>query len=216
MNNSPQNLFSTLRKKELDVLFRDGKQEFYKKNTTIISEGDLSDCAYIIHSGKVKIFLSDKQGKEIVLTELTTGDYFGEMALIDRNKRSATVTAMEDTQLTVISRQSFRECLQANPDISERIMLGLVTTLRAANKKISGLVFMDTQERVANMLIDLAYAQDGKLVVDKTPSQQHIANTVGASREMISRIFRNLAADGHISILGKRIVINRTDLFSQS
>jgi CRP/FNR family cyclic AMP-dependent transcriptional regulator len=210
MINSPQNIFSNLRKKELDILFRHGKQEFHKKNTTIISEDGLSNCAYIIHSGKVKVFLSDKDGKEFVLAELGSGDYFGEMALIDRSQRSATVRSMEDTKLTVISRQSFRECLRANPDISEQIMLGLVTTLRAANKKISGLVFLDAQERVMNMLLALARDHDGRLVIDKPPSQQHIGNTVGASREMISRILKNMVAEGHISILGKRIILNRT------
>jgi CRP/FNR family cyclic AMP-dependent transcriptional regulator len=215
MINSPQNLLSTLRKNDLDILFCNGKREFHGKNAVIINEDDLSDSAYIIHSGKVKIFLSDKQGKEIVLSELSAGEYFGEMALIDQNKRSATVMAMEDTELTVISRQSFKECLHANPDISERIMLGLVTNLREANKKISGLVFMDTHGRVANMLLALAKDQEGLLVIDERPPQQHIANTVGASREMISRILRHMAADGHISIAGKRIVINRTALFSQ-
>jgi CRP/FNR family cyclic AMP-dependent transcriptional regulator len=215
MNNSPQNILSSLRQNELDILFRYGKQEIHRKNSTIINEGDLSNSAYFIHSGKVKIFLSDKQGKELVLSELIAGDYFGEMALIDQNKRSATVNAMEDTKLTVISRQTFKESLHSNPEICARIMLGLVNNLRAANKKISGLVFLDTQERVASMLLALAADQSGMLVIEKSPSQQHIANTIGASREMVSRILRNMVADKHISIQGKRIVLNHTDLFKQ-
>ena len=210
MINSSQNLLSTLRKNELDILFRNGKREAYGKNAVIINEGDLSNCAYIIHSGKVKIFLCDEQGKEIVLAELVAGDYFGEMALIDQNKRSATVKATEDTVLTVISRQSFRECLQLNPDISERIMLGLVASLRGANKKISSLVFLDAHERVAKMLLELAEDQNGLLVVHKKPTQQHIANVVGTSREMISRILKHMTDDGCISISGKRILINQT------
>jgi len=210
MHNSSQNLLSALRKNELDILFRDGKHEVYRKNAIIINEGDLSDCAYLIHSGKVKIFLGDEDGKEIVLTELTTGGYFGEMALIDQHKRSATVMATEDTELTVISRQSFKECLHSNPDISERIMLGLVTNLREANNKISSLVFLDAHERVAKMLLTLAEVQDGRLVIDIKPTQQHIANVVGTSREMISRILRQMTEDGQISITGKTIVINRT------
>jgi CRP/FNR family cyclic AMP-dependent transcriptional regulator len=215
MINSPQNLLGTLRKNELDILFRKGKLEFHKKNATIISEGDLCDCAYLIHSGKVKIILGDRQGREVVLSELTTGEYFGEMALIDRNKRSATVIAKEDTELTVISRQSFRECLRSNPDISEQIMLGLVINLRGANKKIASFVFASAYERVVSMLLALAKYKDGLLVIDEKLTQQHMANVVGVSREMVSRILKNLADDGHIKITGKRIAINPSGPFSQ-
>jgi CRP/FNR family cyclic AMP-dependent transcriptional regulator len=213
MNNSPQNLLSSLRKNELDILFRNGKRESFAKNAIIINEGDLSDSAYIIHSGKVKIILSDSHGKELVLSELTAGDYFGEMALIDQSKRSASVMAMVDTELTVISRQSFRECLRTNPGIVDQIMFGLVTNLRKSNQKISSLVFMSAYDRLANMLLALAKDKDGSLVIDKHPTQQHIAGVVGVSREMISRIFKSLVDDGHIKVMGKRIMINRTGPF---
>ena len=213
MNNSPQNLLSSLRKNELDILFRNGKIESFAKNAIIINEGDLSDSAYIIHSGKVKIILSDSHGKELVLSELTAGDYFGEMALIDQSKRSASVMAMVDTELTVISRQSFRECLRTNPGIVDQIMFGLVTNLRKSNQKISSLVFMSAYDRLANMLLALAKDKDGSLVIDKHPTQQHIAGVVGVSREMISRIFKSLVDDGHIKVMGKRIMINRTGPF---
>lgn len=209
MINFPQSILSSLRKNELDLLFRNGRQEFYEKGVTIINEGDHSSNAYLINSGKVKVFLSDEQGKEIVLSELKAGEYFGEMALIDKDERSAGVMTMECTELTVISQKSFRECLQSNPDISERIMLGLVTNLREANKKIASLVFMDAYGRVANMLLELAKDKNGSLVIDEKPTHQHIANVVGTSREMITRILKNMVADGHISIEGKRILIKR-------
>lgn len=209
MINSMQSILSSLREIELDTLFCNGQQESYEKNTIIIDEGDHSNSAYIINSGRVKVFLSDEQGKEIVLSELKAGEYFGEMALIDKNERSAGVMAMEYTKLTVISQKNFRECLQSNPDISERIMLGLVANLREANKKISSLVFMDAYGRVRNMLLELAEDQDGLLVVDEKPTHQHMANVVGASREMITRILKNMVAEGHISIEGKRILIKQ-------
>ena len=208
----PHYLLSTLKKKELEILILSGNKASYRKNAIIINEGDYSDSAYIIHSGKVKIFLGDEQGREIVLSELTAGEYFGEMALIDKKERSATVTAMEDTELTVISQKNFRKCMRSNPDISERIMLGLVTNLREANKKISGLVFMSSYARVVNMLLALAKDKNGLLVIDDKPTQQHMANVVGVSREMISRIFKSLVDDGHIEISGKRMVINRSGL----
>lgn len=215
MINSSQYLLSTLRKKELEILILNGSREFYRKNAVIINEGDYSDSAYIIHSGKVRIFLSDDQGREIVLSELTAGEHFGEMALIDKKARSATVQAVADTELTVLSQKSFRKCMLSNPEITERIMFGLITNLREANKKISSLVFMDAYGRVADMLLALASDQDGLLVIDKKPTQQYIADVVGVSREMISRILRDMADDGYVSISGKRMVINRSGPFAR-
>jgi CRP/FNR family cyclic AMP-dependent transcriptional regulator len=214
MNNSPQSFLRTLENKELNILLRNGQKECHVKNTLIMGEGDLSSCAYIINSGRVKIFLSDEHGKEIILSELKAGEYFGEMALIDKVERSAAVMTMEDTELTVISQKNFRECLQSYPEIAERIMLGLVTNLREANKKISSLVFTDAYERVANMLFVLAKTQNGMLVIDEKPTHQHIANVVGASREMITRILKNMTADGCIKIDGKKIVLLKQPLTS--
>ncbi len=207
MSDSTTALLHILRKSDLNVLMHNGQKKLYPKNTLIIDEGDRPDCAYIINSGKVKIFLRGEQGKEIVLSILSEGGYFGEMSLIDKEACSAAVLTMEDTELTVISRKNFWNCLHAHPDIAERIMLGLVTRLREANKKISSLALMDAHERVANMLLGLARKQDGQLVIEDRPTHQHIANIVGTSREMITRILKDMTAAGHISIDGKQIVI---------
>lgn len=207
MSDSTTSLLHILRKSDLNVLMHNGQKKLYPKNTLIIDEGDRPDCAYIINSGKVKIFLRGEQGKEIVLSILTEGGYFGEMSLIDKEACSAAVLTMEDTELTVISRKNFWNCLHAHPGIAERIMLGLVTRLREANKKISSLALMDAHERVADMLLGLARKQDGQLVIEDRPTHQHIANIVGTSREMITRILKDMTAAGHISIDGKKIVI---------
>jgi len=213
MNNSTQYLISNLGQDELDTLILNGKKVFYKKDMIIINEGEFSDSAYIINSGMVKIFLSDEQGKEIVLSELKEGECFGEMALIDKNECSATAMAMQNTELTVISQKSFNKCLLSNPEISARIMLGLVTKLREANKKISGLVFLDAHERVARMLLALAKEKGEQHIIYEKPTQQHMANVVGVSREMISRIIKNMIDNGHIKINKKQIVLNRSGPF---
>lgn len=207
MSDSTTSLLHILRKSDLNVLMHNGQKKRYPKNTLIIDEGDRPDCAYIINSGKVKIFLRGEQGKEIVLSILSEGGYFGEMSLIDKEACSAAVLTMEDTELTAISRKNFWNCLHAHPEIAERIMLGLVTRLREANKKISSLALMDAHERVANMLLGLARKQDGQLVIEDRPTHQHIANIVGTSREMITRILKDMTAAGHISIDGKKLVI---------
>lgn len=206
-NESAHSFFNTLNETELDVLLRNGQKKFYAKNKLIIDDGDHSCSAYIINSGKVKVFLSDAQGKEIVLSYLDAGGYFGEMALIDQDERSAAVMTVEDTELTEISQKNFRECLNAHPELAERMMLGLVTRLREANKMISSLALQDVHQRVANMLAKLAVKRDGQLVIDDKPTHQHIANNVGASREMITRILKNMSSGGHIEIIGKQIII---------
>lgn len=211
MNDLTAHLLSTLKKSELGILSRNGQKRLYAKNTLIIDEGDRTNCAYIINSGKVKISLSDKQGREIVLNVLEAGEYFGEMALIDNKNRSAAAMALEDTELTAVSQNNFRECLQSHPEIADRIMLGLVTRLREADKKISSLALMGVHERVANMLLGLAKDQNGVLAIEEKPTHRHIANVVGASREMVTRILKKMVADGRIRIEGKRIIVlNRT------
>lgn len=215
MPNPKQYILGELRKNEFDKLLFNGKKEFYEKNAIIINEGEHTDCAYFINSGKVKIFLSDDQGKSVVLSTLTAGEFFGEMALIDKNERSATVMAIDDTELTVISQKRFRDLLLTNHDIFERILLCLVSSLRESNKKISSFVFKDAYERVANMLLSLAEDCDGLHIINEKPTQQHIANVVGVSREMVSRILKNMVSAGHISIAGKRIVIKQADLLGK-
>lgn len=207
MNDTSQSFLNTLNESELEILLEKGQKKSYPKNKLIIDDGDRSSSAYIINSGKVKVFLSDDQGKEIVLSYLEAGEYFGEMALIDQEERSAAVMTVEDSELTEISQKSFRECLRAHPELAERMMLGLVSRLRDADKMISSLALQDVHERVANMLAKLAVKKDGKLVIDDKPTHQHIANIVGASREMITRILKNMSTDGHIEINGKQILI---------
>lgn len=196
-------------KNEFDLLFKGGQKKNYKKNVVVISEGESSSSFYLVKSGRVKVFLDDEQGKEIVLSVLGPGEYFGEMSLIDDEARSAGVTTLEDCALVVISRENFRKALLDNPDLSFQIMLGLSKKLRAATKKIGSLALMDVYGRVANTLLGLASEQDGTLVVEQRLTHQEIANMVGASREMVTRIFGDLLADGYISYdHKKRIVLN--------
>jgi CRP/FNR family cyclic AMP-dependent transcriptional regulator len=207
MSNSHPSLFDSLGEKQLEILLRSGQRKVYEKNTLIIEEGEKSNCAYIINSGKVKIFLSDENGKRIVLNVLHEKGFFGEMSLIDQEERSAAAMAMEETELTVISQKSFRESIQAHPEIAEWIMRGLVARLRDADKKISSLALQDVQERVASMLYEMARNINGQLVIEEKPTHQHIANTVGSSREMITRILKHMGADGRIRIDGNKIYI---------
>lgn len=207
MNIHSTQILGALSKDNMNILLRNGQKKHYPRNVLIINEGEISPYAYVINSGRVEILLCDEQGREIVLSILKQGEYFGEMALIDNDVRSAAVRAMEDTELTIISKGNFRECLRTYPEIAEQIMLGLVARLREANKKISSLALMDVHARVASMLNDFAKEKDGQLVIEEKLTHQHIANIVGASREMISRILREMVAAGQIKVDKKRIII---------
>ena len=190
-----------------EILGKAGKKRLYPKNTIILSEGDPSNCLYVIHSGKLKAFLADEQGREIVLNIMEPGEYFGEIALIDNEARSASVMTMEDSQLTLVTKEEFNDCLLRNPKLATPLMLGLIKRLRISTRKVGSLALLDVYGRVASTLLQLAKELDGKLVIREKLTHQEIANIVGASREMVSRIMHDLTQGGYISVDSKRQII---------
>jgi CRP/FNR family cyclic AMP-dependent transcriptional regulator len=178
----------------------------FPKNTIVVTEGDKTDSLYIVVSGKVKIYVSDDKGKEIVLSESGPGEYFGEMVL-DEGPRSATVMTMEPTQFLVVPKEDFRDFVTRSPDFALNLILKLIKRVRALTNDVKSLALMDVYGRVARMLLDLAVERDGVLVIDNKPTQQEMASRVAASREMISRIFTDLTAGGYIKIDKDRIII---------
>lgn len=180
----------------------------YHKNTMVICEGDQSDSLYVVLSGKVKVFLSDEEGKEVTLNLQGEGEYFGELALLDDAPRSASVVTLENTRLAAISKTAFDECMEKNPAIALKIIHGLARRLRDLTENVRSLALMDVYGRVAHLLLELAEEQDGKKIISQRLTQRDIASMVGASREMVSRILRDLSMGGYISIHSKIITIN--------
>ena len=201
-------LFNSLQGGELDDLYRNSTQKKYRKNTIILNEGDVSNSFYVIDSGRVKVYLCDGQGKEIVLNILEQGEYFGEVSLLDGEVRSASVITLEPSQFTIIPKQDFNNFLLKHPELFMQLMQGLSKKLRKSTLQIGSLALLDVYGRVANALIQLATKQeDGRYVVDQKMTHQNIANLVGSSREMVSRILRDLVADGQIKIDSKKRII---------
>jgi len=200
-------LFSDLDETQLQALSRRAVIRHYPRNTIILSEGDSSDSLYCIISGRVKVFLNDEEGKEVILNNQQSGDYFGELALLDSGPRSASVMTLEDCRLYVISKADFDEFLDQHQEASRRIMAGLVSRLRALTENVRSLALMDVYGRVARVLLELAIEEDGVLIIKDTLTQQDIASRVGASREMVSRILKELKTGGYIEINKKHIVI---------
>ena len=180
----------------------------FPKNTLVICEGDTSDSLYVVLSGKVKVYLSDEEGKEVTLNMQGAGEYFGELAILDEAPRSASVMTVEDTKLAVLSKAAFEKCMEQHATIALVVMRGLACRLRELTENVRSLALMDVYGRVARLLLEMSEEVNGKNVIRQRLTQRDIASMVGASREMVSRILRDLSIGGYITIENKIITLN--------
>jgi len=180
----------------------------FPKNTIILNEGDQTDSLYIILSGRVKVFLANEEGKEIVLDTQGPGEYFGEMVL-DEGPRSASVMTLEPCRFQLIPKEDVKALLQSHPDFAMHLVRKLIYRGRVLTEHVKSLALQNVYGRFAKLLNEMAVPQDGKRVLQEKLSQQELANRVGASREMINRIVKDLTTGGYISVDGQRIVIHK-------
>lgn len=168
------------------------------RHATVLQAGDRTDNIYLILTGTLKVQISDQEGREVILSMLTAGEMFGEMGVIDDHPRSATVISTEPCDLVVIPKDDFKACLEENFEVSLYIIRNLVKRLRNADRKIESLALIDVYGRVARLLLEMAETDNGRLVVRRHITRQDIAKTIGASREMVSRVMRDLQVQGLI------------------
>jgi CRP/FNR family cyclic AMP-dependent transcriptional regulator len=185
-----------------------GQTRTFPKNAVIINEGDRGDTLFVILAGKVKDYVSDDDGREMILDMHDAGEYVGEMSL-DGRPRSASVMTLEPTTCSVLSRDELRAAIARNPDIAMAIIEKLIERARIATDNVKNLALMDVYGRVARLLLSLAREENGKLVVPDRMTQQDIADRVGASRDMISRIFKDLTVGGYVTVENRQITIHR-------
>ncbi len=204
-------LFAHLSDDDLAVVKALIVEKSYPKGSVVISEGETGDSLYAITNGKVKVCIGDQEGREIILKLLGPGDFFGELSLIDKRPRSASVVTSEVCTFQILSNANFQRCIERAPKIATVVMSVLVQRLREADRKIGSLGLMDVYGRVAHTLIDLSEVENGRRVVKEKLSQQDIANMVGASREMVNRILKDLAERGSIVMEGRNIIILDND-----
>ncbi len=200
-------LFSLLPDAQLLLLASMLLRKPYPKNSTVVVAGDPADALYVVISGRLKVMMSDKEGREVILAILNQGDFFGEMGLIDQAPRSATVVTIESCELLTITQTDFTRCLQKNFDLTMNVIRGLVKRLREADKKIGSLALLDVCGRVARLLMEMAETVDGQKVVTKKLPKQQIAKMIGASREMVSRVMKELETSGHIEVRARQILL---------
>ena len=180
------------------------------RSTTVMASGDPTDSLYIVLSGRLKVMMSDAEGKEVILSILGPGEFFGEMGLIDDAPRSASVVSIEACELLSIAKRDFKKCLAENFEMAQAVMRGLVRRLRDADRKIGSLALLDVYGRVARLLLDMSEMVDGEKIVTKRLPKQDIAKMIGASREMVSRVMKDLQMGGYIEVRGSNIVLRDT------
>jgi CRP/FNR family cyclic AMP-dependent transcriptional regulator len=185
-----------------------GRVRSYPRNTVFITEGDSSDTLFVILTGKVKAFVSDSEGHELILNTQGAGEYVGEMAL-DGKPRSASVVTLEPTTFSVVQREPLREAIRRNPDFALDMIAKVIERAREATDNVKNLALLDVYGRVARLLLNMAVDMDGKLRIPDKLTQQEIAERVGASRDMVSRIFRDLTVGGYITVENRYITINK-------
>lgn len=202
-------LFQGLSNEELETLSSSSSSRSFPKNTVVIHENDPADSLFIIESGKVKVYCSDKNGKEFIINTQGEGDYFGELALLDDSTRSASVRTVEKSSFCIIFKDNFNRVLDDHPNIARKLIRNLAARVRKLTADVKSLALQDVYGRVANVLTDLAEERgDGSLYIPEKLTQQDIADRVGASREMVARILKDLTIGDYIRFEGRHIIIN--------
>ena len=169
-----------------------------RRGELVVEQGRKSNALFILLNGRARVLTSDSRGREVILAVLEAGDYVGEMSLIDNEPHSATVRAEVQTDMLVLARADFARCLPENSTLSYGVMRGLVRRLRNADRQIESLALLDVYGRVARTLLDMAEDDDGIKIIRHKVSRQDMAKVVGASREMVSRVMKDLEDRGVI------------------
>lgn len=178
----------------------------FPKNAVLIHEGEQGDSLFIVLSGRLKVYASNDAGKEIVIDFHGPGECVGEMSL-DGSPRSASVVTTEPTSCAIVSRAQFREFLHEHPDFALYLIGKLIQRARRATENVKSLALSDVYGRLMRLLDTLARNVDGRTVVAEKLTQQEIAERVGSSRDMISRLMKDLVAGGYLAVEDRTIVI---------
>jgi CRP/FNR family transcriptional regulator, cyclic AMP receptor protein len=187
----------------------------FKRGELIVEQGKKSNALFIILTGRARVLTTDTRGREVILANLAPGDYIGEMSLIDNEPHSASVRAEVQTDVLMLGRVEFARCLPENTSMAYAVMKGLVQRLRHADRKIESLALMDVYGRVARALIEASESDaDGQAVIRDKVSRQDLAKMVGASREMVSRVMKDLEERGYIETLDNNSVLIKERLSS--
>ena len=165
------------------------------------------DSFYLLIKGRAKVYLGNRGGREVILSILEPGDYFCEMSMIDDEPSSTNIMSLEDCEFISIDKSEFLQMMQSSPDIAIKLQKSLNRKLRDSYQQIESLALKNVQARVEQVLFDLAKPDGGTMAIPDRITHRDIAAMVGSSREMVTRVFRELETTGVISVIGRRITL---------
>jgi CRP/FNR family cyclic AMP-dependent transcriptional regulator len=203
---APSDPIMPLHDETLRNIAASGVVRTFARSTVLINEGDVGDALYVILSGRVKVYSSNEAGREFVIDFHGAGEYVGEMTL-DGEPRSASVMTVEPTTCAVVNRAQFRDFLLAHPDFAMHLVDRLIHRLRVTTGNLKSLALSDVYGRLVRLLNTLGRETDGKFVVPEKLTQQDIADRVGASRDMIGKLMKDLVAGGYLAVEDRTIAI---------
>jgi CRP/FNR family transcriptional regulator, cyclic AMP receptor protein len=198
-------LFSSLTDVQFSALLPSLQQRSYAPRSLILRAGDEPDGFYFVLSGRVKVLMDNDDGRRILLAVLGPSEFFGETELINGEVRSANVETHDACQVLHIPPDDFAGTLMLNDRVVALILRSVVERLRRADQKIHELVFLDVYERVASTLLDTSLEKDGEWLVG--PGCEQIAMMVGASREMVSRVLKEMIRLGMIRRQRRKLIV---------
>lgn len=208
-------ILSDLKDEEILEIYNISSIKKYEKDEIVLMQHEPGDSLFILLRGKVKVVLFSKDGKEVILSTLGAGDYFGEMSLLDGKPRSASVIASENSEFAILKRDNFIKLIKNYPNIALKLLSEFSNRLRTADKKISSLALMDVYGRIARAIMELAEkdgVKEGNDYIIERPTHQNLANMAGTTRETVSRVLRDFIQSGYISIFGKKLIIHNLDV----
>lgn len=208
-------LFRSLSEGDLTAFADLLRERSYPKGSVILFEDDPGDALYIVGTGQVKVVLIGEDGREVILSVLGEGSFFGEMALLDDEPRSAHVIAMEDATVLALRREDFQARLRLSPEVAIALLRELSSRLRRADQKIGGLVLLDVNGRVAELLLRLAEEERSDRITQKL-THHTIAQMIGSSRETVSRTMRDFVERGLIRASRKDITLTDRNALMQA
>jgi CRP/FNR family transcriptional regulator, cyclic AMP receptor protein len=213
-------IFGELDDSEVEKIAEIGINRKYTKNGIVFLEEEEGAALFIITSGRVKVVRTDDQGREVILSILGEGDFFGEMAILDGLPRSATVVSIDDSELFMIHRRDFLQLIEKSPQVAVSLLRELTRRLRKSDEQIKSLSLKDAVGRVANVIIQLAddsgKIKQGQVIIPDFPLQQDLANMAGTSRETISRTIHQFIREGLLEQRGNSIIITNFEKFKST
>ncbi len=192
----------------LDALAAHGNTRPFRANAILIHEGDVSDTLYIVLTGRLRVYASSDEGRDVVLAEHGPGEYVGEISL-DGTPRSASVKTLVDSTCCVVSGAQLRGFLAEQPDFALHLSHKLVRMVRRLTEQVKSLALQDVYGRMVRVLMELSDPVGDERVVREKLTQQDIAERVGSSREMINRVMKDLTGGGYVAVRDGRYVIRR-------